>query len=326
MPHRVHLIQALADGRFHSGEELGASLRVSRAAVWKAMKGLARLGLDVHAVPGRGYRLARPVELLDAAAIRAGLAAEALPLLSRLEVLAEVDSTNEYLLRCAAQGAASGQLCLAERQTLGRGRRGRSWVSPFAANLYLSALWRFSLAPAALGGLSLALGVAVHRALQRAGLEGIGLKWPNDLVFGDRKLGGILLELRGESSGPCTVVVGVGLNVHMPPEAGALIDQPWVDLCTVAGDRPPSRNWLAALVVGELLTALRRFDAQGFTPFREEWQRWDAVHGREIELHLHDRRVRGRAAGVDATGALMLAREGKVETYAAGEIGLRLAL
>ncbi|MDX1654152.1 MAG: biotin--[acetyl-CoA-carboxylase] ligase, partial [Candidatus Competibacteraceae bacterium] len=229
------LLEVLGDGRFHSGEELARALGVSRAAVWKHLNSLGRRGLEVHAVRGRGYRLPNPLELLDPEGIRAQLSPSVQGRLAQLEVFDQIDSTNSYLLTRAKAGAPGGSVCLAERQSAGRGRRGRQWISPFAANLYLSVLWRYPDGPALLSGLSLAVGVAMARALEGVGVVGVGLKWPNDLLWRDQKLGGILLEFGGESSGPCQVVTGVGLNVTMPKEPALDIDQPWPDLTTVLG-------------------------------------------------------------------------------------------
>lgn len=316
------VLQHLADGRFHSGAQLGAALGVSRSAVWKQIQRLAELGLDVHAVRGRGYRLAEPLELLDAEIIRQALPPESQTLLRRLEVQFDLDSTNRYLRQA---GAPAGHVCLAERQTGGRGRRGRKWVSPFGSNIYLSAAWRFGGSAAALSGLSLALGVATARALERAGVAGVGLKWPNDLLWQQRKLGGLLLELFGEACGPCDVVVGVGLNVAMPAADAALVDQPWTDLRSILGDTCPGRNRMASLLLAELLPALARYEQDGLTPFLDDWRRLDVAAGREVRLQLARESVTGTAVGVDASGALLVRSGATTRRFASGEISMRLA-
>ncbi len=327
MAHQLQLLQLLADGRFHSGERLGEALGVGRGAVWKALHSLSDLGIEVHALQGKGYRLAQPLELLEEGAIRDALPVEVRALLSRLEIHPEIDSTNRYLVTRAAEGARSGYACLAERQSAGRGRRGRRWVSPFGANLYLSLLWRFERDPASLGTLSLAAGVAVARALERLGVARLGLKWPNDVVVEGRKLGGLLLELAGEAAGPSRVVVGVGINVRMPDAAARQIDQPWADLQGELGTGTPSRNRIAALVLAELLPAMAAFARSGFAPFRSDWARWDVVTGRTVTLHLPDRELPGRALAVDATGALVLEDDSGVrQAYSSGEVSLRRVL
>ncbi|NIR59287.1 MAG: bifunctional biotin--[acetyl-CoA-carboxylase] ligase/biotin operon repressor BirA [Gammaproteobacteria bacterium] len=325
MDGRTRLIRHLADGRFHSGEALGKALGISRAAVWKQMRGLEALGLSVHSVRGRGYRLAEPLELLDPDRLRARLSPQGRQLLACLEVLDEIDSTNRHLMDRAGGGGRSGEAALAERQTAGRGRRGRGWYSPFAAHCYLSLLWRFGEAPLP-SGLSLTAGVAAARALERLGVAGVRLKWPNDLSWEGRKLGGILIELAGESAGPCAAVAGVGINVRMPAGAEpAPIDQPWIDLVRIAGRAAPGRNAVAAGVLDELLVSLARFEREGFAPFRSEWERRDALAGRAVEVRSHDRVEHGRAVGVDEGGAFLVARGGETRRYVSGEVTVRAA-
>lgn len=326
MPTAQSLLDALADGRFHSGSELARRFGVSRAAVWKAVQRLAELGVGVDAVRGRGYRLRSPYEPLDAAAIAQGLAqAGAVP--PPIEVLPCVDSTNRRLLQYAREGGAAPSVCLAERQTAGRGRRGRLWHSPFGANLYMSVLWSFDRPASALGPLGLVVGLALADALEAAGLEGHGLKWPNDIYWDGRKLAGILLELAPcEADGPCSVVIGIGLNVAMPQEdAQGFIDQPWVDLATAMGDAHPSRNRLATLILRNLMPALQGFSAAGLGPFLPRWQQRDLAAGRVVELHRPDGVVRGCARGIDEHGRLLLEVDGRSEAHAAGEVSLRLS-
>jgi BirA family transcriptional regulator, biotin operon repressor / biotin---[acetyl-CoA-carboxylase] ligase len=322
----LHIIRLLADGRCHSGEAIAARLGVSRAAVWKALRKAGEdLGLDIVAVRGRGYRLPTPLELLDAERILAALSAEAQRRIARLEIHDAIDSTNTRLMREAADGAPSGTLCLAERQTAGRGRLGRSWVSPFGANLYLSVLWRFPFGPAGMGGLSLAAGAAVAGALRAAGARDIGLKWPNDVLWQRRKLAGLLLEVAGEAHGPAHVVVGVGVNTHLEPEQGAAIDRPWVDLDQVLGCGAYSRNALAAGVTEALVQAMDRFAREGLAPFLADWERYDLYRGEEVEVHWGQQRVHGTHLGLDANGALRLDTESGIETFQAGEVSLRPA-
>jgi BirA family biotin operon repressor/biotin-[acetyl-CoA-carboxylase] ligase len=319
------LLPLLADGGFHSGEELAAQLGgVSRAAVWKAVQNLTALGLDIQAVRGRGYRLAEPLELLEPARLLAELDDLAQRRVTVLEVYDQLDSTNTYLLRRAAEGRPSGAVCLAETQSAGRGRQGRPWVSPFAANLYLSLLWRFAAGPAALSGLSLAVGIAVARTLDRLGVTEAGLKWPNDLLWRQRKLGGILLEFGGESGGPCQVVTGIGLNVAMPRPAEAAIDQPWVDLRQIVGPGRVSRHRLATALLSELVAVFTRFEQTGFTGFQADWQRFDLTQGKPVRLTLPASTVDGIARGVDDSGALLLETADGVRRFLGGEISLRL--
>jgi BirA family biotin operon repressor/biotin-[acetyl-CoA-carboxylase] ligase len=261
------------------------------------------------------------LELLDRRRILACLPGEARAHLHELVVLGEIDSTNRYLMDRARQGASEVWACMAERQTEGRGRRGRAWVSPFGGNLYLSVLKRFAASPEHLQGLSLAMGVAVAGALESVGVEGVELKWPNDLLLGGSKLAGVLLEMISEPRGPSRVVIGIGINVRMPEAARAHIDQPWADLASAGVD--PGRNRLAAVVLAEILRALKRFDTSGFEPFRAEWQTRDAMGDRPVVLESADSRIHGYVRGVDPTGALLLEVDGDVRRVLAGDISLR---
>ncbi len=324
MGHQRQLLEILSDGVFHSGQALAARLGVTRAAVWKLIRELTGEGVEIYAVRRRGYRLAEPLEFLDETQIVAQLEASVKPLVSSLEIFQHIDSTNTYLTSRAKCGAASGAVCLAEAQSAGRGRQGRSWVSPYGANLYLSLLWRFTLDAGALTGLSLATGVGVARALQRLHVTAIGLKWPNDVWWQRHKLGGILLEFGGESSGPCHVVAGIGLNVAMPKGADQQIDQPWVDLRTIVGPGRISRNQLAAHLINEIIGAYLAFEQEGFKSVREEWERLDLAAGHPITLRLPDRNIDGVARGVDESGALLVETATGLQSFLGGEISLTL--
>lgn len=320
------IVRLLADGNCHSGEAIAAHVGVSRTAVWKALrKASEALGLGIVAVRGRGYRLPAPLELLDPERILAALSPEPRGLITRLEVHDSIDSTNSRLMAMAAAGAPSGTLCLAERQTTGRGRLGRTWVSPFGANLYLSLLWRFPSGPAAMAGLSLAAGAAVANALRSAGVQDIALKWPNDILWQRRKLAGLLLEVAGEAQGPTHVVAGVGINTRMDPDQGAAIDQPWVDLDQALGRGSYSRNALAATVANVLASAMDRFGREGLSPFLPTWEGYDLYRGEQVEIHWGQQTIRGTNLGVDAHGALRLETGAGVRTFEAGEVSLRPA-
>lgn len=315
------LLSLLADGRFHSGEVLGHALGVSRANVWLALRGLESYGLQVERLKGRGYRLARPLELLSTESLGAFLTPQTSAQLSNLELFLSLDSTNGYLMQRAAEGAACGSVCLAEHQTAGRGRRGRSWVSPLGRNLYLSLLWRFDEGPMRLAGLSLAVAVGVVEALEKSGIGGLTIKWPNDIFYHGSKVGGILLEVAGESSGPCYVVVGVGLNIDMPATAMAAVMQPWANLPREVSI--PSRNELAAQLLNQLFTVMLDYPRHGLAPYHQRWRRYDLAADRQVDLHLHDRVISGVARGVDETGALLVEHDGRLASYASGEVSLR---
>lgn len=317
------LIGLLADRRFHSGTELAGLLDISRAAVWKHLRRLEALGLELLAVPGRGYRLLSPVEWLSETSIRADLQPSAAEWLGAMEIHDELDSTNSHLLRQAGH-AARGSVCLAEHQRAGRGRIGRNWISPFGANLYLSLLWRFE-DPAQVAGLSLAVGVAVLRALAAAGLPGAGLKWPNDILWGNAKLGGILLEVAGEAHGQCAVVIGLGLNRHLSARVAEGIDQDWTDLGRAANGAPPSRNVLVAHVLNELLPLLHDYPDTGLSRYLPEWRAAHAHAGQAVTLRIGDTLVEGRIVDVTDEGLLMIEDQGGARrSFASGDLQLRV--
>jgi BirA family biotin operon repressor/biotin-[acetyl-CoA-carboxylase] ligase len=319
MPTVKTLLSLLADGNFHSGEALGRVLGVSRAAVWKSLKVMAQqYGISVNAVQGRGYRLPAPLELLDLSSIEDAISPAARAYVGPIELLFEVDSTNRRLLTQAG-AAPQATVCLAEMQTAGKGRRGRVWVSPLGANIYFSLLWHFSEGPAKLGGLSLGVAVAVLRALRRFGVAGVQVKWPNDLLWEQKKIAGILLEVTGESNGPCQVVVGIGINIGMPSECG--IDQPWADLLDMVPNA--SRNRVAGTLIEEVVGIMRQFEQSGFEAVREEWLRCDAFAGKPVTLYLPNGAVSGIARGVDTGGHLLLETQGGIQRYASGEVSLR---
>jgi BirA family biotin operon repressor/biotin-[acetyl-CoA-carboxylase] ligase len=321
---RRRILRLLADGEVHSGAEVAAALGVSRAAVWKILhRAVEQLGIELESVRGKGYKLRRPLELLEAARIEAALSTSARAQVSGIEVLESVDSTNTRLMDAAAGGAPSGKVCLAERQRAGRGRAGRGWVSPFGSNLYLSVLWRYQVGPAGLGALSLACGVAAARVLRAAGVADIGLKWPNDLHWRRRKLGGLLLEVAGESQGPSHVVVGIGVNRHLGAVEAAAIDQPWVDLASILGAGLPSRNGLAAALIDELVRTLADYGDSGLAPFLSDWRSFDAYQGAPAELTIGGQRIAGTCAGITDDGSLLLDTDTGRRAFNAGEVSLR---
>jgi len=326
MSGRVELLRLLADGSLHSGEELASALAVSRAAVWKRMQQLEEWGIACEALPGRGYRLEAPIELLDAAGIRAALPPEAAGRLRHLEVHETLESTSDRLLAIDDLPAGRFDACLAEFQSAGRGRRGRRWIAPFASGLCLSMNWSYRDAPATLGALSLAAGVAALRALRRSGSFGLALKWPNDIVKDDRKLGGILIDLRGEAAGPAYVVIGIGLNVRLPASTRSRLAAEGVDAVDLAAlGVPVSRNGLAAALVAELSVALVEYGARGMAAFSTEWRDADALAGRSVAVLQAGRSLEGRACGVDDDGALLLEVDGVPRRIVSGEVSVRPA-
>jgi BirA family biotin operon repressor/biotin-[acetyl-CoA-carboxylase] ligase len=320
------LLVLLADGQLRSGEWLAGELNVSRAAVWKGVGRLRALGVGVQALPRRGYRLSNPVELLDAGRIGAELGPQRKAQLRTLELKFEVDSTNTRLLAAAPPPLGQADACLSELQHAGRGRRGRRWIAPFGAGVALSVAWTFSDGAGALAALSLGVGVAVSRALVRAGARGVTLKWPNDIWLHDRKLGGVLIELRAEASGPAHVVIGVGVNVELPAEARREIEAGGVRVAAVADAcaAVPSRNLIAGAILDELLSMLAQFEREGFAAFRDAWTALDALSGRPARVLLGASAISGTARGVDQEGALLLDTGDRVQRFVSGEASLRV--
>jgi BirA family transcriptional regulator, biotin operon repressor / biotin---[acetyl-CoA-carboxylase] ligase len=318
---RFSLIRILADGSFHSGERLGRALGLSRAGVENQVRRVEALGLRIFKVRGRGYRLAEAVDLLDCDALAARLRASC-PELS-VEVRDECPSTSTAL---AGKGAPHGAVLACEHQSAGRGRRGNAWLSAPAGSLTFSLLWRFSQGAAGLAGLSLAVAVGAVRALERLGIKGVQLKWPNDLYCGERKLGGILIESSGDALGPSTVIVGLGLNVRLGSALREHIDRPVTDLASCCGEAVPRRTLLLGALLESLADVLARFAREGFAPFRDDWQRRHAWQGRRVRLALAGRRIaEGEALGVAEDGALVLSSPRGVERFHSGELSLRRA-
>ncbi|MEE8058630.1 MAG: bifunctional biotin--[acetyl-CoA-carboxylase] ligase/biotin operon repressor BirA [Pseudomonadales bacterium] len=317
------LLAVLADGQFHSGDDLGQVLGVSRTAVWKQLKKVQELGLSLDSIKGKGYCIHGGLDLLSAEAIEANLSVEAKTLIADVELVDIIDSTNTLAMSKAVSGGHKGYVCSAERQTAGRGRRGRSWASPYGSNLYFSVVWEFTSGVAALEGLSLAVGVAVVDALQKVGVSGVQLKWPNDVLHNGRKLAGVLLEMVGDAAGPCQVAVGIGLNVNMSVESAGSIDQSWVDMKSISR-QDVSRSELLALLLNELMPMLAGFERQGFAAYRDCWQQLDAYAGQEVFVKLGQDVVVGRAAGVDAAGAILIETASGQRKFNGGEVSLRV--
>lgn len=320
-PLTAGVLARLADGGFHSGEALARSLEVSRASVWNAVRALEATGIEVYKVHGRGYRLPYPVTLLDPAAIERHLGAQAGRF--ALDVRATVDSTNTALIERAAQGAPGGTVIAAEWQAAGRGRLGRAWHAGVGEALTFSLLWRSARGAGALSGLTLAVGVALARALQSAGAAGVALKWPNDVLWRGGKVAGVLTELYGDALGPTAVVIGIGINVRLSEATRARIGQAAADLesaCVGA----PDRNRLLAGVLIELDGMLAAFGRDGFAPLREEWLQRHAQQGRRVTLTLPDgARRRGHARGIAEDGAFLLETRAGIQRIHSGEISLR---
>lgn len=310
------LIAILSDGDFHSGEQLGEKLGMSRAAINKHIQTLRDWGVDVFTVPGKGYSLPEPIQLLEEERIRQQVE------YGNVAVLPVIDSTNQYLLDRIHE-LQSGDTCVAEYQTAGRGRRGRKWFSPFGANLYLSMYWRLEQGPAAAIGLSLVIGIVMAEVLQSLGADKVRVKWPNDLYLNDRKLAGILVELTGKTGDAAQIVIGAGINLTMRHVENDVINQGWINLqeAGISIDR----NTLAVRLIKELRDALRLFEQEGLAPYLSRWKKLDNFINRPVKLIIGDKEIFGVSRGIDTQGALLLEQDGVIKPWVGGEISLRSA-
>jgi BirA family biotin operon repressor/biotin-[acetyl-CoA-carboxylase] ligase len=325
----ARLLARLADGRLHSGEELAGELDVTRTTVWNLVGELREKGVDVESVDRRGYRLPAAVELLDAAAMRAAAAAGGWTLPAALVVAFEVDSTNTELFAPASSVPAEPRVLFAELQRAGRGRRGRSWHAPFGSGLTFSIGWPFVDTPPDFPALTLALGVAVARGLRAAGARGVGLKWPNDIVTADGKLGGLLTEARQESGASAYSVAGLGLNLSLPQGAARLVVESGgvmpADLQSCM-DMLPSRNALAARLVHSLVDAFEQFGRSGFAAFIDDWRELDRLRGCQVRIEQARGVREGTVRGIDPDGALLLeSATGAVERIVSGDVRVRIS-
>lgn len=326
---RDQLLRMLADGQPHSGTALAGQLGITRSAVWKQVHRLADLGLEIHSTRVHGYSLSRPLELLRREDIVRAVAPEVMSACEHMEIRAVTGSTNADLLAQPAPVAGRWRALMAEYQTGGRGRRGRRWMSVFGSGLCLSLSWSYSTVPRELPALSLAAGIAVRRALVAAGARSIFLKWPNDLISNGGKLGGILVDVEGDSRGPLRAVIGIGLNVQVPEKmardvsaAGGL---PATGLQQAIHGREISRNQVAGAVITSLVWVLRDFGDRGFMPLADEWRQHDYLYGHPVSVSSNQAEpLDGVARGIAADGALLVERPEGLMAVFNGDVSLRV--
>jgi len=297
-------------------------LGISRAAICKQLRVLSELGLQHSAVSGKGYRLDKPLELLAHSKINEILSEKNKALISTLEIHDTINSTNSYLVERSQNNVPSGFVCFAEHQTAGKGRRGRQWVSPYGSNIYVSILWRFQQGGiAGTAGLSLAIGIAVIRALKQHNINDVGLKWPNDIYSQGKKLGGILIEVSGEADGPCAAVIGLGLNLFLPETQAQGITQAWTDLTKIIGENPLIRNKLAGTVLDHILSIINGFETVRIKAYLDEWRSYDCLKGHTATLFIGQQQVEGIVEGIDENGLLLIKRpDGSLQAFASGEV------
>lgn len=319
------VIDLLSDGECHSGEQLGQALDISRAGVWKYIKKIEQLGISIESIKGKGYKLKSHMHLLDSEKVAGLLAPLVKENIASLVLFSIINSTNTYLLN---QQNIRGKICLAEMQTEGRGRRGRQWVSPFGRNIYLSIGWSFESGVSAVQGLSLAVGVAIVDVLNQYQIDRLYLKWPNDVVIKNsdsdeyKKLAGILIELRGDVSGDCDLIIGVGLNFDM--ETAQPIDQPWVSLRQVFESELPDRNAVVAELISKIMQLLMEYERKTFACYRESWEAVNIHLQKKISVHQGKELIEGLCCGVNDEGALILLNDvGETLIVSGGEISIR---
>lgn len=307
----LKLIEILADGNFHSGEELASDFGITRAGINKYIKVLREWGIELSSIQGKGYSLKKPMDLFNKSKIDQYYQAD-----SHVEILPIIDSTNQYMLD-KIPDLKSGDCCIAEFQSKARGRRGRQWFSPFGTNLYFSMYWRLDQGIAAAMGLSLVVGIVVTQALRELSGQDIKVKWPNDLYLNDQKLAGILVELAGKTGDCAHVVIGIGVNLNMTNPDTNIVNQKWANLGNI------NRNLLVAKIAKTLRENLEEFEKNGLAFFIDDWNHLDNFIHRPVKLLIGDDVIRGVAKGINDQGALLLEQNGKIQAYVGGEISLR---
>lgn len=314
------ILRLLADGKFHSGEAIARHFNVSRATVWNALQHAEQLGIEVFSVTGRGYKLPQPVTLLDEQAILSALGEQRSQL--QLEVHDHLPSTNSYLMQ-NLNTQKHATCVVANLQTNGRGRRGRSWQAGLGASLTFSLLWRFQCGASALSGLSLAVGVALMRSLHQFGITDSQLKWPNDVLIKREKLAGILIELQGDMEGPSTAVIGMGINLNLPANIKQQIDQPVTDLASVSTEAIDP-NHLLGVLLKHLTDVLTEFEQDGFARLSDEWTKHHAYHNQAVRMMMpNGQELHGEVQGIAEDGSLLVATAAGLQRFISGEISLR---
>lgn len=318
----MELLQRLSDGQFHSGVDLAQSLNTSRTTISKRVAYWQQQGLDIDIVNGKGYRLQQPIQWLNQQAIWQAIPHQTQALINEFEVQLQVSSTNDVVAQQLKQKQQSGVVCLAEMQQAGRGRRGRTWVSPPAGTFYGSVGWIYPQGFQVLEGLSLAVGVAVLEALASCGVEGLSLKWPNDILWQGKKLAGVLIEMSAEVDGACYVVVGVGVNLALPQSSKAHITQQAVDVKEIIG-KVVDRQQITVALISHIVSLLADYAQQGFGAWRSKWQSYDALYGQPVHVLGLAESIVGMAQGIDTTGAFLIQTATGLQAISGGEVSVR---
>ncbi|MCL1052206.1 bifunctional biotin--[acetyl-CoA-carboxylase] ligase/biotin operon repressor BirA [Shewanella abyssi] len=307
------ILTELSNGHFVSGEALAVKLGVSRTAVANHISGLEEYGVDIFSVKGKGYKLSSPLSLVDESTLKNAIK-------QRCFYFDEIPSTNGFILKHADE-LDSGDICVAEYQSAGRGRRGRVWVSPYGCHLYFSMYWQFSQGMAQAMGLSLVVACSIVSVLKQLNVANVGVKWPNDIYLAGKKLAGVLIEMSGQTDSECNLVIGIGLNMTMSEQQGKSIDQPWSDLTSLEG--MPNKTALLTLLQQQLQQDLCKFQHEGLAPFQARWKEADLFNGQEIKLIIGANEVHGICRGIDKQGAVVLETAAGLKSHIGGEISLR---
>lgn len=311
------IIQLLGDGKFHDGTSIGKKLNITRAGVWKAIKKLEEYGVQVQSVKGKGYALTEPLLLLDAKKITQTMANKNI----EIEYFETIDSTNSYLRTAHKDGKI--KICIAEHMSHGKGRLQRSWHAPFGHNIYMSALYPFTKDISELAGLSLVVGLSICKAINDLyKLEiPVNVKWPNDILWQNKKLAGILIEVQAESNGLCYAIIGIGINVNLTGDIEQ-ISQPWTSISKI-NNQYNDRNILYAALLDSLFDYIKRFETKGFADFLDEWKLNDGLLNKEVSLKTGDLIYKGKVAGVNSNGHLLInSDDGEVKSFSSGDTTL----
>ena len=317
------LLTILADGKFHSGQQLANLLGVSRTAIWQQLNKVKEKELDLYSVQGRGYQLISPLELLDEKRILQYIGKSIRQVLSGIEVHYELPSTNQYLLSRLPSSSVHKRVILAEYQSHGKGRGENRWLSALCSGLCLSVGWHFQTRPASLAALSLATGVVIANTIRKAGCQSINLKWPNDILSAGMKIGGILIESRSQIAGPVDVIIGIGINIKLPKNFSSHINQQVADLTSVAGISI-SRNKLAGSLIRNTLHMLSNYANEGFERYIDDWRKLDFARGKKVILKQEEKMITGQIVDIDEHGCILISVAGKLEKYNSGDLTVRI--
>ncbi len=311
------IIELLNDNRYHDGTSIGSTLDITRAGVWKSIQKIQKYGINIKSVKGKGYLLEAPLILLDYCKIKSSLKEKNI----KLDIIEKIDSTNNYFKKDAIRSNGKVGVCISEMQTEGKGRMSRKWYSPFGKNIYLSILYSFQKDISELSGLSLIISLGVCRSIESLCQlnNKLSIKWPNDIVFEQQKIAGILIEIQAESNGFCNAIIGIGINVNMDEAHNKQISQKWTSLQKLTGQYY-DRNFLCSGVINHTIEYLDRFMQFGLDNFIGEWVNKDYLFGKQIKVISGGNRISGVGSGINNSGHLILKMpEGTTTTLSSGD-------